>query len=207
MIRLFSVVLFVSFSLNIQAQQYTRTILGDSINKSTKLKSERFRSMWNGKIKGERYYNEAFVLGKVNDKEYLLRYDQYADQFEAKERSDLEVENVERELTKVVTYDSLNYYFLPYYYKNKKRFNVGYLNMLMDLDTLKIYGKNEVTFRPATFSPTTIEIGFPPRYIHRKLFFVQRKEETPIQISKRKLSKYIETLTLETTDLNSILIN
>ena len=77
----------------------------------------------------------------------------------------------------------------------------------MDLDTLKIYGKNEVTFRPATFSPTTIEIGFPPRYIHRKLFFVQRKEETPIQISKRKLSKYIETLTLETTDLNSILIN
>ena len=207
MIRLFSVVLFVSFSLNIQAQQYTRTILGDSINKSTKLKSERFRSMWNGKIKGKRYYNEAFVSGKVNDKEYLLRYDQYADQFEAKERSDLEVENVERELTKVVTYDSLNYYFLPYYYKNKKRFNVGYLNMLMDLDTLKIYGKNEVTFRSATFSPTTLEIGFPPRYIHRKLFFVQRKEETPIQISKRKLSKYIETLTLETTDLNSILIN
>ena len=74
MIRLFLVVLFVLFSLNIRAQQYTRTILGDSINKSTKLKSERFRSMWNGKIKGKRYYNEAFVLGKVNDKKYLLRY-------------------------------------------------------------------------------------------------------------------------------------
>jgi len=172
------------------------------VNKSTKLKAERFRSMWNGKIKGKRYYNEAFVLGKVNEKEYLLRYDQYADQFEAKERSDLEVENVERELTKVVTYDSLNYYFLPYYYKNKKRFNVGYLNLLMDLDSLKIYGKNEVTFRPATFSPTTIEIGFPPRYIHRKLFFVQRKEETPIQISKRKLSKLFEK-----TEFNSSFLN
>jgi hypothetical protein len=156
--RLFLVVPFLLFSFNIQAQQYIRTILGDSVNKSTKLKAERFRSMWNGKIKGKRYYNEAFVLGKVNEKEYLLRYDQYADQFEAKERSDLEVENVERELTKVVTYDSL--------------------------------------------SPTTIEIGFPPRYIHRKLFFVQRKEETPIQISKRKLSKLFEK-----TEFNSSFLN
>ena len=85
--RLFLVVPFLLFSFNIQAQQYIRTILGDSVNKSTKLKAERFRSMWNGKIKGKRYYNEAFVLGKVNEKEYLLRYDQYADQFEAKERS------------------------------------------------------------------------------------------------------------------------
>ena len=72
----------------------------------------------------------------------------------------------------------------------------------MDLDSLKIYGKNEVTFRPATFSPTTIEIGFPPRYIHRKLFFVQRKEETPIQISKRKLSKLFEK-----TEFNSSFLN
>ncbi|MGD1980479.1 MAG: hypothetical protein PVK01_01765, partial [Flavobacteriaceae bacterium] len=156
------------------AQQYTRTILGDSVNKSSRLKSERFRSMWDGKIKGKRYYNENFTAGKINSEKYFLRYDQYEDQFEAKSLLEGEEFNVERELSKVVTHDSLEYYFLPYYYKNKKRFNVGYLNLLFDLDTLKIYRKNEVTFRPATFSPTTIEIGFPPRYIHRKLFFIQQ---------------------------------
>jgi len=179
------------------SQQYTRTILGDSVNKSSRLKSERFRSMWDGKIKGKRYYNENFTAGKINSEKYFLRYDQYEDQFEAKSLLEGEEFNVERELSKVVTYDSLEYYFLPYYYKNKKRFNVGYLNLLFDLDTLKIYRKNEVTFRPATFSPTTIEIGFPPRYIHRKLFFIQQNEETPIQISKRAFLKQIESLKID----------
>jgi len=179
-----------------QAQQYTRTILGDSVNKSSRLKSERFRSMWDGKIKGKRYYNENFTKGKINSETYFLRYDQYEDQFEAKSLLEGEEFNVDRELSKVVTYDSLEYYFLPYYYKNKKRFNVGYLTLLFDLDTLKIYRKNEVTFRPATFSPTTIEIGFPPRYIHRKLFFVQKNEKTPIQISKNSFYKLLESLNL-----------
>jgi len=180
-----------------QAQQYTRTILGDSVNKSSRLKSERFRSMWDGKIKGKRYYNENFTKGKINSETYFLRYDQYEDQFEAKSLLEGEEFNVDRELSKVVTYDSLEYYFLPYYYKNKKRFNVGYLTLLFDLDTLKIYRKNEVTFRPATFSPTTIEIGFPPRYIHRKLFFVQKNEKTPIQISKNSFYKLLESLNLD----------
>ena len=180
-----------------QTQQYTRTILGDSVNKSSRLKSERFRSMWDGKIKGKRYYNENFTKGKINSDKYFLRYDQYEDQFEAKSLLEGEEFNVDRELSKVVTYDSLEYYFLPYYYKNKKRFNVGYLTLLFDLDNLKIYRKNEVTFRPATFSPTTIEIGFPPRYIHRKLFFVQKNEKTPIQISKNSFYKLLESLNLE----------
>ena len=180
-----------------QAQQYTRTILGDSVNKSSRLKSERFRSMWDGKIKGKRYYNENFTKGKINSETYFLRYDQYEDQFEAKSLLEGEEFNLDRELSKVVTYDSLEYYFLPYYYKNKKRFNVGYLTLLFDLDTLKIYRKNEVTFRPATFSPTTIEIGFPPRYIHRKLFFVQKNEKTPIQISKNSFYKLLESLNLD----------
>jgi len=180
-----------------QAQQYTRTILGDSVNKSSRLKSERFSSMWDGKIKGKRYYNENFTKGKINSETYFLRYDQYEDQFEAKSLLEGEEFNLDRELSKVVTYDSLEYYFLPYYYKNKKRFNVGYLTLLFDLDTLKIYRKNEVTFRPATFSPTTIEIGFPPRYIHRKLFFVQKNEKTPIQISKNSFYKLLESLNLD----------
>lgn len=195
--RFFLVIVCFLYFFQGTAQQYTRTILGDSVNKSSRLKSERFRSMWDGKIKGKRYYNENFTAGKINSEKYFLRYDQYEDQFEARSLLEGEEFNVERELSKVVTYDSLEYYFLPYYYKNKKRFNVGYLNLLFDLDTLKIYRKNEVTFRPATFSPTTIEIGFPPRYIHRKLFFIQQNEETPIQISKRAFLKQIELLKID----------
>jgi len=89
MTRLF-LALLVLFSINVHAQQYTRTILGDSVNKSTKLKAERFKTMWDGKIKGKRYYNETFILGKVNDESYYLRYDQYADQFEAKRQQEQE---------------------------------------------------------------------------------------------------------------------
>ena len=51
-----------------------RTIIGDSVNKSTKLKSDRFRSMWDGKIKGEKYDSPDFSLGKVNGDELFLRY-------------------------------------------------------------------------------------------------------------------------------------
>lgn len=173
------------------AQQYMRNLLGDSVNASTKLKSERFKSMWDGKIKGERYYDDTFSVGKINAENVLLRYDLYADEFEFKNSPDEEQKNVEKALSKVVTFDSEEYYFLPYYYKSKKKFNVGYLCLLYDLDTLKVYRKNEVTFRPATFSPTTIEIGFPPRYIRRKLYFTQVGDQTPIQISKRQLLKKI----------------
>lgn len=191
------VLLGIFISIPVQSQQSLQTMLGDSVNNNYKLKSERFRSMWNGNIKGERYYNESFTTGKVNDSTYLLRYDQYADQFEFKKRIGHEEELVERELSVVITYDSLKFYFLPYYYKNRKKFNVGYLNLVDDLDTLKVYRKYEVTFRPATFSPTTIEIGFPPRYIHRKLFFVQRRENTPVQIGKRKLVKLYESFQMD----------
>lgn len=191
------VLLGIFISIPVQSQQSLQTMLGDSVNNNYKLKSERFRSMWNGNIKGERYYNESFTTGKVNDSTYLLRYDQYADQFEFKKRIGHEEELVERELSVVITYDSLKFYFLPYYYKNRKKFNVGYLNLVDDLDTLKIYRKYEVTFRPATFSPTTIEIGFPPRYIHRKLFFIQRRDNTPVQIGKRKLVKLYESFQMD----------
>jgi hypothetical protein len=191
------VLLGIFISIPVQSQQSLQTMLGDSVNNNYKLKSERFRSMWNGNIKGERYYNESFTTGKVNDSTYLLRYDQYADQFEFKKRIGHEEELVERELSVVITYDSLKFYFLPYYYKSRKKFNVGYLNLVDDLDTLKVYRKYEVTFRPATFSPTTIEIGFPPRYIHRKLFFVQRRDNTPVQIGKRKLVKLYESFQMD----------
>lgn len=191
------VLLGIFISIPVQSQQSLQTMLGDSVNNNYKLKSERFRSMWNGNIKGERYYNETFTTGKVNDSTFLLRYDQYADQFEFKKRIGQEEELVERELSVVITYDSLKFYFLPYYYKNRKKFNVGYLNLVDDLDTLKVYRKYEVTFRPATFSPTTIEIGFPPRYIHRKLFFVQRRDNTPVQIGKRKLVKLYESFQMD----------
>jgi hypothetical protein len=61
-------------------------MLGDSINKSTKLKSDRFRSMWDGKIKGEKYDSPDFILGEVNGDVLLLRYNLYNDEFESKKK-------------------------------------------------------------------------------------------------------------------------
>lgn len=162
-------------------------MLADSVNNSTKLKSDRFRSMWNGKIKGQRYFDTIFKKGKINNEDFLIRYDLYEDRFEFKKNIRDKINYVKRDLSFVISYDSSKFYFLPYYYKNKRKFNVGYLNLLVDNDSLKIYTKIEVTFRPATFSPTTIEIGFPPRFIKRQLYFTQQREKTPIQISKRKI--------------------
>ena len=189
------IVLLIPF--NNHSQDYVRTIIGDSVNKSTKLKSDRFRSMWDGKIKGEKYDSPDFSLGKVNGDELFLRYNLYNDEFELKKTINGSMQFVERTLSKVVIYKMNKYFFLPYYYRGGKNFNVGYLYLLKDLDSIRFYRKDEVKFQPATFSPTTIEIGFPPRFIKRKLFFIQKKEATPIQIGKRKLIKLIEYLSLD----------
>ena len=189
------IVLLIPF--NNYSQDYVRTIIGDSVNKSTKLKSDRFRSMWDGKIKGEKYDSPDFSLGKVNGDELFLRYNLYNDEFELKKTINGSMQFVERTLSKVVIYKMNTYFFLPYYYRGGKNFNVGYLYLLKDLDSIRFYRKDEVKFQPATFSPTTIEIGFPPRFIKRKLFFIQKKEATPIQIGKRKLIKLIEYLSLD----------
>ena len=189
------IVLLIPF--NNYSQDYVRTIIGDSVNKSTKLKSDRFRSMWDGKIKGEKYDSPDFSLGKVNGDELFLRYNLYNDEFELKKTINGSMQFVERTLSKVVIYKMNKYFFLPYYYRGGKNFNVGYLSLLEDLDSIRFYRKDEVKFQPATFSPTTIEIGFPPRFIKRKLFFIQKKEATPIQIGKRKLIKLIESLSLD----------
>lgn len=181
-----SFLLFICSS-SLHAQGYLNNMLADSVNSNTKLKAERFRSMWNGKIKGDRYINDSFIKGAINQKEFLLRYDLYEDRFEFKKQHQEIEDYVTRDLSIVVNYEAVDYYFLPYYYKKKRKFNVGYLTLISDKDTLRIYKKNEVSFRPATFSPTTIEIGFPPRFIKRELYFIQKEDETPIQISKRKI--------------------
>tara|TARA_Y100000287_G_C13990005_1_gene242370 strand:+ start:186 stop:569 length:384 start_codon:yes stop_codon:yes gene_type:complete len=71
--------------------------------------------------------------------------------------------------------------------KKLKIFNVFIIkninfNLIKKIKSLK----NEVTFRPATFSSTIIEIGFPPRLIKRQLYFTQQKEKTPIQTKQKK---------------------
>ena len=190
-------IIFLLLPLINFSQGYVRNMLGDSINKSTKLKSDRFRSMWDGKIKGEKYDSPDFILGEVNGDVLLLRYNLYNDEFESKKKNNEITKFVERTLSKVVIYKTNKYFFLPYYYKGGKNFNVGYLSLITDLDSIRLYRKDEVKFQPATFSPTTIEIGFPPRFIKRKLFFIQKKEATPIQIGKRKLIKLIESLSLD----------
>lgn len=177
-------------------QNYALTMLRDSVNNSTKLKSERFRSMWDGKIKGKKYDNPDFSLGVVDEENFLLRYNRFSDEFESKKNINSKLQFVERTLSKVVTYNAQKHFFLPYYYRGGKNFNVGYLALLADLDSIKLYRKDEVIFQPATFSPTTIEIGFPPRFIRRKLFFIQNKDATPIQIGKRKFRKLTESLSL-----------
>jgi hypothetical protein len=188
---------FVVFPMINYSQDYVRTLLGDSVNKSTKLKSDRFKSMWDGKIKGEKYDNLQFDIGSVNGDEMLLRYNRYNDEFESKKTLNDKTRFVERKLTKVVTYNAKKHFFLPYYYRGGKNFNVGYLALLVDLDSVKFYRKDEVKFQPATFSPTTIEIGFPPRFTKRKLFFIQNEDATPIQIGKRKLTKLFEEYQLD----------
>lgn len=190
-------IIFLLLPLINFSQGYVRNMLGDSVNKSTKLKSDRFRSMWDGKIKGEKYDSPDFSLGKVNGDELFLRYNLYNDEFELKKTINGSMQFVERTLSKVVVYKMNKHFFLPYYYRGGKNFNVGYLSLLKDLDSIRFYRKDEVKFQPATFSPTTIEIGFPPRFIKRKLFFIQKKEATPIQIGKRKLIKLIESLSLD----------
>tara|TARA_B100001094_G_scaffold32274_1_gene26772 strand:+ start:5076 stop:5678 length:603 start_codon:yes stop_codon:yes gene_type:complete len=190
-------IIFLLLPLINFSQGYVRNMLGDSVNKSTKLKSDRFRSMWDGKIKGEKYDSPDFSLGKVNGDELFLRYNLYNDEFELKKTINGSMQFVERTLSKVVVYKMNKHFFLPYYYRGGKNFNVGYLSLLKDLDSIRFYRKDEVKFQPATFSPTTIEIGFPPRFIKRKLFFIQKEEATPIQIGKRKLIKLIESLSLD----------
>ena len=165
--------------MHTEAQTYMNNLLADSINTNTQLKSERFRSMWNGKIKGDRYVNNSFTTGKINQEAYLLRYDLYEDRFEFKKQINVPEDYVIRDLSVVVHYDTVDYYFLPYYYRSKKKFNVGYLSLIHDLDTAKIYRKNEVTFRPATFSPTTIEIGF-PQDLSKEYCISYKKEKKPL---------------------------
>ena len=131
------IVLLIPF--NNYSQDYVRTIIGDSVNKSTKLKSDRFRSMWDGKIKGEKYESPDFSLGKVNGDELFLRYNLYNDEFELKKTINGSMQFVERTLSKVVIYKMNKYFFLPYYYRGGKNFNVGYLSLLEDLDSIRFY--------------------------------------------------------------------
>ena len=88
-------------------------MLADSVNNSTKLKSDRFRSMWNGKIKGQRYLDTLFKKGKINNEDFFIRYDLYEDRFEFKKNIRDKINYVKRDLSFVISYDSSKFYFLP----------------------------------------------------------------------------------------------
>lgn len=135
-------------------------MLADSVNNSTKLKSDRFRSMWNGKIKGQRYLDTIFKEGKINNEDFFIRYDLYEDRFEFKKNIRDKISYVKRDLSFVISYDSSKFYFLPYYYKNKRKFNVGYLNLLVDHDSIKYTLKMKLHLDLLHFPQLLLKLDF-----------------------------------------------
>ena len=67
--KIYWILCFLWSSIN-YSQTYFNNMLADSVNNSTKLKSDRFRSMWNGKIKGQRYLDTLFKKGEINNEDF-----------------------------------------------------------------------------------------------------------------------------------------
>ena len=148
--------------------------------------------------KGSPYYNDRFVKGTIlqNDKavsnRLFFRYNAYADEIEMGTHPDQKEakEAVIKKNDIVCKFGDQTYYYLPFLNKNKK-VSLGYLIPLYESDQLKLLLQIKKVYREATIPRTSLERGFPPRFIEEKNYYLSIDEQTPNYLGNdpKKLAK------------------
>lgn len=138
------------------------------------------------KIKGSPYLNKSFKLGSVKHKEdslpnkLYLRYNSYNDEIEIGTHPDQKIS--EKAILKrnniVCVIDNEVFLYTPFLNKENKT-KLGYLTPLLTNKKIGFYIRRKTRFLEETIPRTSLERGFPPRFIHEKEYFLSINNNTP----------------------------
>ena len=142
-------------------------------------------------IDGTIYTNEAFVLGALYEngvafKHLYLRYDAYNDEVELKEALD---SDIVRAMVKHPMYScSINNEKLLYMgYKNDDGEKVeGYLKPLVSEGDYFLYEKQVKVFKEGKPAKTSLDKGFPHRFLDRTEYYVSVNGNVPRYLKGKK---------------------
>ncbi|MEZ4811526.1 MAG: hypothetical protein R2819_14295 [Allomuricauda sp.] len=142
-------------------------------------------------IDGTIYLNENFTLGSLYEngeafKNLYLRYDAYNDEVELKETSDADLV---RAMVKHPAYscniNGEDYYYLSY--KDEDGVSKeGYLTPLVSGGDYVLFVKRIKVFKEGKPAKTSLDKGFPHRFLDKTEYYVSRAGETPIFMKNKK---------------------
>ena len=154
-------------------------------------------------IKGTYYFESRFLPSEVTyfgEKlrgNVLLRYNAYNDELEIGKTTDQkDTEEILLKSAKVeATINGEHYRLVSYRPKEDSFPQVGYLVVLSDGDTYKLYLQRKKVFMDAVEARTGLERSFPARFVDEEHYFYQIGDETPLPLKKSKtaLKKVFQT--------------
>lgn len=153
---------------------------------------------WNGKpikisdIRGSMYYNEDFQMGKVflGDQyygSYLMRYNAYADEIEAKKTEKHEVEAISKS-TRLSFEIGNEIYVLRSFLDAEKNFIEGYLSELVSNGRYSLYHKKTKNFKEGKKPETSFHEPVPPQFLNSNSYYIGIDDKNPRRVKNSKKS-------------------
>ncbi|WP_190809633.1 hypothetical protein [Flagellimonas sp. S3867] len=200
---------FLSLNQSFSQEGYSSTLssVGPIWNNTTMTAhmnelTNRFRN-WNGKpiklsdIRGSMYFDEDFIMGKVylGDQyygSYLMRYNAYADEMEAKKTEKHEAEAISKS-TRLTFEIGNEKYVLKSFVDNEKNFVEGYLSELISNDKYSLYHKKTKNFKEGKKPETSYHEPVPPQFLTSNTYYIAVGEKNPQRLknSKKALMEFI----------------
>ncbi|WP_420320199.1 hypothetical protein [Flagellimonas sp.] len=157
--------------------------------------TNRFRN-WNGKpiklsdIRGSMYFEEDFKMGKVylGDQyygSYLMRYNAYADEIEAKRSESHEPEAISKS-TRLTFEIGNEKYVLKRFLDNEKNLVEGYLSELVANNKYSLYHKKTKTYKEGKKPETSFHEPVPPQFLESNTYYIAFGDNNPQRIKNSK---------------------
>ncbi|MGW9687231.1 hypothetical protein [Flagellimonas sp. 2504JD1-5] len=159
--------------------------------------TNRFRN-WNGKpialsdIRGSMYFEEEFKMGKVYlgsqyYGSYLMRYNAYADEIEAKRSEAHEPEAISKS-TRLTFEIGNEKYVLKRFLDNEKNLVEGYLSELVVGDKYSLYHKKTKNYKEGKKPETSFHEPVPPQFLESNTYYIVVANKNPQRIKNSKKS-------------------
>lgn len=161
---------------------------------------------WDGKpiklsdIRGSMYYDEEFKMGKVflGDQfygNYLMRYNAYADEIEAKKTEKHEAEAISKS-TNLSFEIGGEKYVMKSFLNSEKNLIQGYLSELVSNGDYILYSKNTKNFKEGKKPETSFHEPVPPQFLNSNTYYIGVGDKNPQRIRNSKKS-FLEFLSKE----------
>lgn len=147
-------------------ESYTQSTQGSAGSITTKARDK-------GSLKGSPYLNEQFLASQINGVDYMVRYNAADNKMEISENNSIYEYPAKLDQT-VIEIPSIKKQYVYKNYRDGKNYHIGFLVVLSDAPTAKLFKAEKISFVPGVVPKTSYDRAYPDEYKRLKdVYYMQ----------------------------------